>query len=315
MKYYIAADGGGSKLNLILYDETFHLVNYVKVSGTNSFSKTPEQVVSELNEAVAQLFPFSIGEIESADLSVLRYEEELLKILKRHCTVKNYHSIGEGKAALAAAGTLYGVTAQSGTGSDAFLIQRDREHTIGGWGFVLGDEGSGYEVGMHSLRSAVYAFDGRGPKTILLDMLMEEWKITDPWEMVDVVHGNQDFRKVVASVARITARAAKDNDEVAIRIYEEAGHAMAHQVLTVLSDIKGNLKGPIVTSGGTWKGYDGMFHCFAKDIHAVYPEIPITYPIFEPVIGCIIWRCIHDGMPFAEIEDILRMKFEIFLYK
>ena len=84
----------------------------------------------------------------------------------RSRTVGGHALYGEGETALAAAGAAYGIVAQAGTGSDAFLVQPGGQMSIGGWGYIFGDEGSGYDIGERTLRAAIHAFDGRGPKTL-----------------------------------------------------------------------------------------------------------------------------------------------------
>ena len=50
MKYYITADGGGTKLLVILYDENFHILRSVRTAGTNSCFKPVEQITRETEE-------------------------------------------------------------------------------------------------------------------------------------------------------------------------------------------------------------------------------------------------------------------------
>lgn len=315
MKYYIAADGGGTKLQMVLYDETFHVVNSTRMTGTNSGLRPAEQIVREMSQVVEQLIPDEITEIEGADLSVQRYEKELLDILKRRCSVKSYCSCGEGNIALAAAGAPFGIVAQSGTGSDAFLIQRKRQECVGGWGFMLGDEGSGYEIGHNTLKSAIYAYDGRGPKTAILDLLMEEWKLSQLWDLVEKLGQAADYHQVTANAAVIAAKAAKEKDAVALEIYERAAHEMSRLVFAAIDHNQGSWEGPIVASGGAWKGCRQMFEHFCAEIQSRYPEAEIRHPVFEPVIGCAVMRRFAAGEAFDQFREKFQKQFHMFLYQ
>ncbi len=56
VKYYLTADGGGSKLLVILYDENFHILRSVRTTGTNSSFKPKEQVAEEVEKLSIELF-------------------------------------------------------------------------------------------------------------------------------------------------------------------------------------------------------------------------------------------------------------------
>lgn len=315
MKYYIAADGGGTKLQAILYDEELHVVNAARTFGVNSNFKPLEHIEAEVRQLAAELIPADIGEIECVSMSVVDGGELLLESLEGHCSVKNRCSYGEGEVALAAAGVPYGVVAQSGTGSDAFLIQPGVRDTVGGWGAVLGDEGGGYDLGVRTLKAAIYAHDGRGPGTILLDMVLDKWKLSHPWEMIRKLVEDPDYRRLVASATYFTAEAAELGDAVAIGLYEEAARELSHQVLTVIRRHGGVWEGPVVASGGTWKGHGRMFEAFREEILRTYPEAVVIRPWAEPVVGCILRQRMAAGEDIRNLKGIVEERLSPFLLK
>ncbi len=312
MKYFIAIDGGGTKLQAILYDQDLHIVKTARVLGVNSNFKSVEHIEMEIWQLAKDLSLEEIKEIEYVSLSVAGDRELLLDSLKNHCRVKNICCYGEGEVALAAAGVLYGVAAQSGTGSDAFLIQPGVRDTVGGWGAVLGDEGSGYDLGVRTLKAAIYAYDGRGPNTILLDLVLERWKLSHPWEMIEKLARDPDYRRQAASATYLTAEAAEMGDSVAIGLYEEAAHVLSHQVLTLVGRYGGVWVGPIVASGGTWKGQGRMFETFRQDILWKYPKAVVIRPFVEPVVGCILRQRLESGEETEKLRDIIEERFSQF---
>src|SRR5690606_8774057 len=67
-----------------------------------------------------------------------------------------------------------GVVVIGGTGSVAFGRNAEgREHRVGGWGYLLSDEGSGFWIGREALIAVLHCMDGRGPHTILTDRVAE----------------------------------------------------------------------------------------------------------------------------------------------
>lgn len=315
MKYYIAADGGGTKLQAILYDEELRMVNTARISGVNSSFRPMEHIAAEIRQLAEELVCEGISEIEHVSLSMVGSEGMLLKALESRCTVRNHSCYGEGETALAAAGVLYGVVAQAGTGSDAFWVQPGGHDFVGGWGAMLGDEGSGYDLGIRSLKAAIYAYDGRGPKTVLLDMVMEAWKLSSPWDMIRKLIENPDYRGLAASAAYLTAAAARQGDEVALRLYEKAAHEMSLQVLTVIGRHGGAWEGPIVASGGTWKGCARMFEVFREDIWRSYPGVAVIRPFADPVVGCAIRQRLTEGENPEELRAMVEERLEPFLLR
>src|SRR3990170_4800210 len=79
----------------------------------------------------------------------------------------------DGPLLLAAAGVEAGIALVAGTGSSVFGLAPDgREVLVGGWGHLLGDEGSGYDIAVRALRAVTRAADGRGPATALTDEIL-----------------------------------------------------------------------------------------------------------------------------------------------
>ena len=313
MKYYVAADGGGTKVLSVLYDEDFNIIRTANTFGVNSNFKPREQVEWEIQQLMERLIPEDVLQIERVDVSFVDDEDVFLDALSRKCEMKDWAVHGEGQVALACAGYTYGIVAQAGTGSDAFLVQPDFEDMVGGWGAFLGDEGSGYDVGHNTLKAAIYAHDGRGPKTAILDILMEDWNLKELWDIVNIGFSVSDHRPLVASAARIAAKAAKLNDPVAIKIYEDAAREMVLQVNTLIARHENNWHGPIVVSGGTWKGCERMYEVFCEEVKKVYPDVTICKPMFEPIIGCIAIQPLLDGMSFEEFKDTYQEKFKEYL--
>ena len=315
-KYYIAADGGGTKLLTILYDEEFNIVSRAKSGGTNLLFRPQDVAEAEVRELAERLIPPDVSEIESFDASIVGPADYLVNVLRQRCPVKAVRHWGEGHVALASAGVRYGIVAQAGTGSDAFLIQPGCVQTVGGWGMTLGDEGGGYDIGLRTLKAAIYAEDGRGPRSVLPEMIREAWGLGVLYDMIGKVSGNPDARSLVASVTYLTEKAAAMGDEAALTVYAEAGHEMARQVLAVIRGGGGTWTGPIIASGGAWKGSARMFETFRGEVLAVHPDAEIRFPDFEPIVGSVISRLLAEGECGSEpIMEILRGKFAELRYR
>lgn len=318
--YYVAADGGGSKLQAILYDENLRVIRRGRVAGVNTLFKPADIVRANVEGMVQALLQGQDGEppvtkIAAADLCLVGAGDIVREALTRFSAVEQLHFHSEPVVGLAAALKTNGAVALSGTGSDAFLV-RDGQvlAAVGGWGPLLGDEGSGYEIGLNAIKAAIYSNDGRRPKSMLYDLVMERWNLSNLWGIVTHLAGNPDARHEVASAAVLCAKAANAGDRVALRIYEHAALEMSIQTRGVIEAKREDWNGSVVIMGGAWKGCPRMFNVFKHEIELVYPGTTVEKPMFEPVVGCAVLRCLRDGMSMADIQAQLMQGFQDFRY-
>jgi N-acetylglucosamine kinase-like BadF-type ATPase len=104
-------------------------------------------------------------------------------------------------APLLAAGTPngWGVALIAGTGSFAFAQSRDGATArAGGWGYLLGDEGSGYAIALAGLRAAALAVDRRGRRTALVEGFMARLGVPKPVDLIPAVYRIANDRKAIA---------------------------------------------------------------------------------------------------------------------
>lgn len=319
-RYYVAADGGGSKLQAILYDENLRVIRRGRVAGVNTLFKPVDIVRANVESMVKDLLQGQNGEppiteIAAADLCLVGARDIVREALSRFAVVQQLHFHSEPVVGLAAAMKTSGAVALSGTGSDAFLVRDGKVlSAVGGWGPLLGDEGSGYHIGLNAIKAAIYSHDGRGPKSMLYDLVMEKWNFTKLWDIVTYLAGNPEVRHEVASAAALCAKAAGAGDRVALGIYEHAALELSLQARTVIESRREDWNGNIVIMGGAWKGCAHMFDVFKHEIELAYPGATVEKPIFEPVVGCAVLRCLREGLPLSEIQDGLSRGFQEFKY-
>src|SRR5512136_2682153 len=126
----------------------------------------------------------------------------------------------------------WGVALICGTGSIAYgRSPAGRMARAGGWGYLLGDEGSGYAIGLAALRAVLRGYDGRGPQTALTEAILglPGWKLAEPSELVTRVYQGKPGAKPrrienaeVASLATLVEATAGTGDAVAAGILAEA---------------------------------------------------------------------------------------------
>ena len=157
--------------------------------------------------------------------------------------------------AVLAAGTLdgCGVALVCGTGSFCFgRNQEGRTARAGGWGYLLGDEGSGYAIAINALRAAARAGDGRGPQTELLDRLLARFNLKSAEQLIPYTDQYlTENRAEVASLADTVFAAAESSDLVAVALVDQAANELADLVASVAEKLGFEAEAiPLAMTGG-----------------------------------------------------------------
>jgi N-acetylglucosamine kinase-like BadF-type ATPase len=126
-----------------------------------------------------------------------------------------------------------GIALICGTGSLAWGRNSAGEVArCGGWGYLLGDEGSGYAIARSGLQAAVRAADGRGPLTSLLPLFQAQLEAATPQDLIDRIYSPQMTRERLAGLAHVVFDAAL-RDPAAKQIVVEAAFQLAEMVIVI----------------------------------------------------------------------------------
>lgn len=148
----------------------------------------------------------------------------------------------------------------AGTGSVAWgRGMEGRQVRVGGWGTILGDEGSGYAIGRRALQAVARWADGRGPETTLRQRLLEQMGVDDPEALIPWASGAG--KDGIAGLAPLVCEAATAGDEVAAAIVDEAVEALRQHVAALLERLRPwaeppglALSGGLIAPGGALHG-------------------------------------------------------------
>ena len=148
----ISVDVGGTKSKAVLYNENGDVLNEVVVGSCHPMQNDDETIINNIQACILDdnapiVFGFA-GYGRSQSL-----KDKIDWLVAKACGNHPYHIIPDTEMAMYS--TLLGhdgITVILGTGSVAFRKESAKTTQIGGWGFVLGDEGSGYELGQNVLK-------------------------------------------------------------------------------------------------------------------------------------------------------------------
>ena len=293
MKYYIAFDGGGTKLQGVLFDETYTVLAFGLSGGVNGTVHTAVEADRHIEECLCGMLERAgqpIGEIEIlfASQDGKRYE----RAVRRHVRCKRFFSAGEGSVGVLVCGIDTGLCALSGTGSDVFYVRNGiEEDVIGGWGYLLSDDGSGVWIGQQALRHMMRVFERLEEPGLLHAVLRGEYGIESRAHLYDAVYYRQKAPVFqIGSYCKAVSRAAEMGDPTAVRILREAGVKMARECLEMIRTRRLPPDTPVCLTGSVFRHCRDMRESFTEQIRLCYPEMVVRRPAFEPVIGGV-FRC------------------------
>jgi N-acetylglucosamine kinase-like BadF-type ATPase len=184
-----------------------------------------------------------------------------------------------------------GIVLIAGTGSIACALTADgSRHRVGGWGYLVGDEGSGFDLGRQAVAAALRAFDGRGEATTLTGMLVSHYGVDTPDQLIARLYGSPNPRRELAGAAILVDRAAAAGDAVAGRLVRQAAASLLELAETCLA--KAGERLPVVLAGGLMAA-DTMLRRAVLELarfEAVVPAAP-------PVTGCLAAALMRAGRP------------------
>jgi glucosamine kinase len=175
-----------------------------------------------------------------------------------------------------------GIIAIAGTGS--LVLGRDSGggfYRAGGWGYMIGDEGSGQALGAAAMRAVADAIDG-GPETLLSQLARETYGITDGDELIKRVY-REGIR--LQDAARLLLDACERRDAVALRILSGQVELLTHQIALVAARMS-DATAPVALIGGL-SGSTVYREALEEALGRRLPEWPLTQPAGEPLHGAV----------------------------
>lgn len=298
MKYYLGIDGGGTKTTAIICDENAQLISRFVGESINYNSVGMETARKNLKATVDGVLPNDV-KLNAAFIGMSaiseRADDEFTKKLCEgiiDCDKITMDSdVYIGLEAMRCDGSAAMVI--SGTGSMAVGRLPDGEiiHT-GGWGYILGDEGSGYAICIDALRAAICGYEGSAEKTLLTDAVKEHYQVNDMLELIDIFYDPPMPRSEIAKLAPIVFKCA-ENDGVADAIIRNHAQLLANTVSALLSQLPEGT--PLGLWGGIFENYEKFRNLFSASVNERFPETEINVLEYAPEYGAVFAAIKTDG--------------------
>ena len=181
----------------------------------------------------------------------------------------------------------HGVIVISGTGAIVYGINTDgKDARASGWGYLLGDEGSGYDIAIKGLRYVVRAADGRGSSTDLTNRILTELGLNAPDELIRWTHAAD--RDTIAQLSKIVFDAAQSTDTIAEQIVDDATDELVCAASSVINQLGFDRMFDVVLSGGNLIHQPMFAEKLRQQLTRIVPNASVHLPKHEPVYGAVL---------------------------
>ncbi|MDD4278144.1 MAG: BadF/BadG/BcrA/BcrD ATPase family protein [Candidatus Sumerlaeales bacterium] len=300
-EFVIGVDGGGTKTRGAIAPLDGDILAQDEVGSTNYNAYPLETVRENLKSLIGSLLEKVGGTVTDVKAIVLglsgcdRPEDKpvFINLIKEILPVASCLPVNDAIVALyGGLGSAHGIQVIAGTGSVAYGFDGpDKSRRCGGWGNILGDEGSGWAIGIDALRAIIQAHDEISPKTLITDKVLAALDLPNPQALLGWLRGNNNNKSQIAALSRHVFDAAAEKDEVALAIMKKEATEIAKQAAHVGKMLFGKDRKDyrIVVGGGNLRGNQMYFEMFKAVLAQLLPGIDVVYPAKEPVEGAVLY--------------------------
>ncbi len=304
IKFYLGVDGGGSKTTAVVYNSKGEFICKACGESINYYSVGIENARKAMADIIGSMpqKEFDCAVIGMSALNGRATDEETERFCRGVINSKKIIMDSDLYVALEAmdeSGECAVVI--SGTGSMA--LHRNHEGIIrhaGGWGYILGDEGSGYSIGLSGIKAAIRSFEGCGEKSALIGECLDYFSTENIYDLIDLYYDKTVSRKVTAAFAKKVIGLAEKGDKAADNIVKKEAKLLSETVIALLKDTEKGI--PVGLWGGIFQHNDYFCEIF-KDYLKESGFANVKLINFTPEVGAI-FACFKEES--AEIVDIIK---------
>ncbi|MFF1828757.1 N-acetylglucosamine kinase [Paenarthrobacter sp. NPDC058040] len=246
----IGLDIGGTKTRGVRFEDGVP-VRDGSAGSSNVQNVTREQAKANLAELFGLIGGGSIAEVYAGSGGIDTDEDAqaLADLIAPHVPGARITVVHDSRLLLAAGGASTGVAVIAGTGSAAWgRNQAGEEARAGGWGYLLGDEGSGYWLGREAVRHSLRRMNQGLEPDALSSALLESCGVDEPGKLIALFHSPETGRRFWAQQARLVVEAADSGDETSVALVNQAGQDLADLATQAVRQL--GIDGPVILGSG-----------------------------------------------------------------
>ncbi len=282
MGYVLGIDGGGTKTRLLMADYAGNLIVEYESGASNINADGYDrvrQVVRDLVEGALKKAGVALPDCISLCMGAAgagreKEKEAIRRIFEEigftcrleitdDVTTALYGGLDGGP----------GVMVISGTGSICLgRNEKGEMHRCGGWGHIIGDEGSGYGIGRDIASAVMRSIDGREPETALTPMVLKLLNLKEPEGLIEYVYRNRGGKKEIAALAVLADAGFAADDAAAVRIIGNAAQELHLAVSTVIGRLGFTGGIEVCTGGGVLGKSEPLRGSFIRLLSRSHPK-------------------------------------------
>lgn len=310
MSYVVGIDGGGTKTLAVVAKVDGEIVGVGTAGPSNvstlGIAKARSAVESAFFNALRScgVFRRDVAAVclGLAGLDSPRVLRRVRGTVRYWRLVRNVRVEQDSTIALATATRLEapGIVVIAGTGSVVMGTDgKGRIVKVGGWGYILNDEGSAFYIGLEALRAISKSFDGRLPRTRLFRYITSELGVRDFYGLLEKIYTMEFSPMIIGGLAPLVSRAANEGDKVAITILRGAATELASMVITALRRLRLR-EAPVYYTGGVFTAGEVFLRFFRSAIQRAYPSVTVEELKYQPAIGALYLALRQAGIEITE---------------
>jgi|SRR5579862_3151439 len=180
-----------------------------------------------------------------------------------------------------------GIVLIAGTGAVAYAeIGADR-YRAGGFGYAIGDDGSGFAIGSAALKLLLRSYEGRAPRDPMLDAIAERIGVKSVMETLEYVYAADSAVARVAAVAPIVLEFANASERSATKIVQAAALELFELVRSVVRAARLTTSVPLGFSGGVLRENTMLTFLVETRLNNEYPQLAIVKNGSEPHVAAL----------------------------
>ena len=292
--YFLGVDGGGTATRAVIVSARGRTLATGRAGPSNPITVGTDRALASILEAVNMASAkCGVDRFKASRLGVAGTDRSRLRLKLLAGLPSSYGDTAvtsDAAAALAGAtGCKPGVVVIAGTGSIAYgESNQGQAARAGGWGWRLGDEGSGYTIGRNAIMAALRAHDGRAPDTALRDMILNHLSMGAVEEIIDWMYNPGREPRDVAYLVPLVREAEAAGDEAAKLVMAEAGSELGHVANAVIRRLGLSGEFPVALNGGVFKQPSVYIMAFEEVVRREAPDCTLIKPRMPPVLGAAL---------------------------
>nr|WP_306906825.1 BadF/BadG/BcrA/BcrD ATPase family protein [Arthrobacter pascens] len=284
----IGLDIGGTKTHGVRFEDGIAVADS-SAGSSNVQNVSREEAAAHLAELFARIAPTGGGVARvyagSGGIDTDDDAAALAALIEPHVPGARITVVHDSRLLLAAGGASTGVAVIAGTGSAAWgRNEAGDEARAGGWGYLLGDEGSGYWLGREAVRHSLRRMNQGLPVDQLTSALLDSCGVDDPNRLIALFHSSGTGRRFWAQQARHVVEAAAAGHVASQELLDQAGSDLADLAVQTLRKL--GIEGPVILGGGLGMNVAGLQDAFRKHLGAAgVTDVRVLDQ--EPVFGVL----------------------------